>query len=151
VAADDRAIQDDRAHADERFVADDAGMDDGAVADRHVIAHAAGQVVFKMQDGVVLDVGVMTDDNLVYIAAQNCVVPHTGVIAEINRAHNDGAARNVNTRADPRLAREKRIQAFVKGLHENLVWNPPNRATFLTQAFEFYSSTQYVPRHRRTT
>jgi len=112
--ADLGAVQNGRAHADEALITDSAGMDDGGMANGDPIAQNAGMFIGKMKDGVVLDVGVVSDNDAVDVAAQDGVIPNAGVIAESDVAENDGAARDVNAFAKRRLAAQEGVELLSK-------------------------------------
>jgi hypothetical protein len=112
--ADLSAVEDRRAHADEAFVADGAGVDNRAVADGDPITDEAWKFIGEMQDGVVLNVGVMADDDAIDVAAQDGVIPDAGMIAEGNVAKDNGGARDVNAGAEGGFAAQKSIQLLIQ-------------------------------------
>ena len=60
-----------------------------AVTHRHVIAKNKGILVLHhVQDAAVLDIGVFSNADVVNIAANNGVKPHTGVISDLHIANN---------------------------------------------------------------
>src|SRR5437867_3382280 len=61
--SDDRAIQDDGAHPDQTLVPHRGRVHNGRVPHRHPIAQQTGKIVGEVKDGVVLNVGVMADDD----------------------------------------------------------------------------------------
>jgi len=54
------------------FTASAFAMDNRAVADRDPVADEARKIVGKVQHGVVLNVGVVADDDAADVAAQHC-------------------------------------------------------------------------------
>ena len=107
MGADVGAIEDGAVHADQAFIADATGVDDGAVADGGPVADFAGVIVGEMDDGAVLNIGVMADLDEVDIAAEHGVVPHAGVGAERDIAHDNGGASEVRALTEGGLAAEK--------------------------------------------
>ncbi len=80
--SDDGAVQDDAAHADEAARFDGASVENDGVADGDVVANVDSVLVFHaVEDGVVLNVGVVADADLVHVAAENGVHPDAGVLA----------------------------------------------------------------------
>ena len=118
MVADGCAIENSRAHADEGFVADGAGVDDGGVADSDVVADDAGIFIGKVEDGVVLNVGVVTDDDTVDVAASDGVVPDAGVVADGDVAENDRASGDVNIFAESRFFVKEGLKLFQEFVHE---------------------------------
>ena len=119
LVADDRAIEDGGAHANEHFVANGAGVKDGAVTDGDVVAEQAGKIIGQMEDGIVLDVAVVADDDAVDVGSRDGVVPDAGMIAHGDIAQNDSAFRNIHPIAEGRLLVEKSLELsfqFVHGL-----------------------------------
>ena len=113
-----RAVQNRRAHPDQRLVSDRAGVDNRRVANRHVVADEAGQIVGQMHHGVVLNVRVAADDDAVDVAAQDGVVPDAGALANFNIAHDDRALRNIDLPAELRPFQQMRPQARGDVVHE---------------------------------
>jgi hypothetical protein len=106
------------AHADEDFVADGARVDYGGVANGDVVAYDAGIVVGEVEDGVVLNVGVVTNDDAVDVAASNSVVPDAGMVAEGDVAEDDRAFGDVNIFAEGRFFVEESLKLFLEFIHE---------------------------------
>ena len=95
------------------FVADGAGVDDGGVADGDVIADDAGVVIGEVEDGVVLNLRVMADDDAVDVAAQNGVIPDAGMVAEGDVAEDDARSGDINVLANRWLFAEKCIELLL--------------------------------------
>jgi hypothetical protein len=93
------AIKNRGTHADEDFVADFAGMDDCGVSDSDKVSEFAREVVGEVEDGVILDVRVVSDNDTIDVAAKHGVVPDAGMITDGNVANNDRALGDVNTGA----------------------------------------------------
>ena len=91
-----------------------AGVDNGRMADGHVTAHDARKIVGQMNDGVVLDVAVVADDDAVDVAAQDGVVPDAGAVAQGDIAHHHRAARDINIFAQDGLFAQERVELFVE-------------------------------------
>src|SRR6266446_400499 len=80
---DDGAVEEDGAHADETAGFDGAAVEDGVVAYGDVVADVDAVLFFHaVEDAVVLNVGIVADANLVDVAAEDCVHPDAGVLAE---------------------------------------------------------------------
>lgn len=86
VIGDDSPVQDDRPHADEGVVADFAGVEDGPVADRDVIADDGRGVVVHVDDTVILDVGILADDDVGDIGPEHGVKPDAGPLLDDDAA-----------------------------------------------------------------
>jgi len=81
--SDDGAVEDDGAHADEAAGFDFAAVEDDVVAHGDVVANVDAILFFHaVENGVVLNVGVMADADLVDVAAEDGVHPDAGVLAE---------------------------------------------------------------------
>jgi hypothetical protein len=77
----DGSVQDDAPHADEAARFDGASVKNDGVADGDVVAYVDSILLFHaMEDGVVLDVGVVPDADLVYVATENSVHPDAGML-----------------------------------------------------------------------
>lgn len=111
------AVQDRCTHANEDFVADSAGMNYGRVADGYVIADDAGIIVGEVEHGVVLDVGVVADDDAVDVTAGNGVVPDAGVVAEGDVTEDNSAFGDVNVFAEGWFFVEEGLKLFEEFVH----------------------------------
>jgi hypothetical protein len=80
-------VENDRAHSDKHFIANLARMDDGVMADRNQFTHSGGIIRVEMDDSIVLNVRARTDDDAVYVAAQNGAVPNAGFFFECDVAN----------------------------------------------------------------
>src|ERR1700730_16680895 len=81
--SDDGAVEDDGAHADEAAGFDGAAVEDGVVTYGDIVANVNAVLFFHaVEDAVVLNVGVVANADLVYIAAEDGVHPDAGVFAE---------------------------------------------------------------------
>ena len=109
-----RAVENGRPHADQTFVANGARVDDGRVADGHVIADDAAEVIGEVKDGVVLNIAVMTDGDAIDVAAQNGVIPDAGMVAERDVADDDAGAGNINVLANRWLFTQKCIELLLE-------------------------------------
>ena len=69
-------------------------MDDCGMADGDIVAKQCGEIIGEMDDGVVLDVGMVADNDAVDVATDDRVVPNTGIVSESDVTQNGGAARN---------------------------------------------------------
>ena len=118
MVADGCAVENSCAHADEDFIADSAGVDNCGVAKGDVVADDTRVVVGKMKDGVILDVGVVTDDDAVDVAASDGVVPDAGVVAEGDVAEDDGAFGDVDVLAEGRFFVKEGFKLFEEFVHE---------------------------------
>ena len=105
-----RAVQDHRSHADEAFVAHRAGVDNGAMADGDVIAHQAGQFIGQVEHGVVLDVGMVADDDAVDVAAQDGIIPDAGGRAERHVAQHHRAPGDIDVLAQHRFLAQESVE-----------------------------------------
>ena len=88
------------------------------MANGNVVANDAGEVVGEVEDGVVLDVGVVSDDDPVDVAAGNGVVPDTGVVAKGDVAEDDCAFGDVNIFAEGWFFVEEGLKLFEEFVHE---------------------------------
>lgn len=79
-------VQDDRPHADEGVVANFAGVEDGPVANRDVIADYGRGVVVHVDDTVILDVGILADDDVGDISPEHGVKPDAGPLLDDDAA-----------------------------------------------------------------
>ncbi len=98
-AAHDGAVQNHCSHAYKHPVPDFTGVDNGPMPDGDPVAHLTGEFIREMQDGIILNVGVVPDTNPVDIPAQNRTVPDAGVISQSDISHHGGIARNKNMAA----------------------------------------------------
>ena len=87
--ADYRAVQNDGPHADQAVVLHRAGVQNHTVAHGHVLAYMAAEVVRQMDAAIILDIGVISNDDLVDVRAQRGVVPDA---AEVLRGGRSGMA-----------------------------------------------------------
>jgi len=99
--ADDAAVSDvgsahdDGAHSDECVVADTFAVDDGGVSDDDVAADAVGVAVVAVDDGVVLDVCAIADEDGGDVASDDGAVPDADVVAESDVAGDAGGVGDV--------------------------------------------------------
>src|SRR5690349_656821 len=94
-------------------------MDDGRVADRNVVSNRARQFALQVQHRIVLNIGVMPDDNPVDIAAQNGVIPNAGKVAQSNISYDNCAPRDKDALPKARLLAQKSIKLLFKRMHTN--------------------------------
>ena len=131
----------DRPHAHQHLVANRAGVNDGGMAYGDVIAQDTGEVVRQMQDGVVLDVRVVADDDAVDVAPEHGVAPDARVIAQGHIAQHDGALGDIDAFAEGRLLRAgtcrvlfHQLAFFISCISGCNLTHPTT-----TAQFEFYS------------
>ena len=106
--ADDGAVHDDGAHADEGIVLHPAGVEYDPVAYGHVVPHHRGEAALQaaapagvlVDEGPVLDAGVLADDHVVDIAPDHRVVPNGRPCADLHPAHDHGAGAKQHVRFD---------------------------------------------------
>src|SRR5207249_788869 len=94
-------------HADQRFVTQGAGMHDGGMADGDKIPDQAGKFIREMDDGIVLDIGVMADGDAVYVTPHDGVVPHAGIISDSDVSQDHGAVSDINPFAEGRFSAQE--------------------------------------------
>src|SRR2546423_2186212 len=83
VVADRRPIHDDGHHYDQDPILDRAAVQDHVVTNRHVVADDEwGGIVRDVQHAEVLDIRAAADANVVHVAANHCVKPDTGLLAD---------------------------------------------------------------------
>jgi len=81
--ADASVVEHASAHADDDVVCDDAAVDGGVVADSDPVTNYDGiEIALAVENSAVLHVGAGADANEVDVAAQDCVHPHRGPLAE---------------------------------------------------------------------
>jgi len=115
--ANDGAIEDHRAHAHQHLVTDLASVDHGAVAHGDPVAKETGEIVGEMQDGVVLHVGMVANDDAVDVAAQDGAIPNAGVVTEGDVANDGGESGDEDVFAQAGMAAEKPIELGVEFAH----------------------------------
>ena len=102
---DDGAGQHHGADADADVVHDGAGVDHAAVADGDVGAHDAGELRGDVEHGVVLDVGVAPErDVVVLVAAEHGQRPDAGALLDGDVADDLGGGIDPGARVDARGA-----------------------------------------------
>ncbi len=111
------AVQNYRSHSYEHPVLDFTGVHDGPMPDGDPIAHLTGVFIREVQDGIVLNVGVVPDTNPVNIPAQNRPVPDAGVLSQSDISHHCGIARNKNVAAQFWGFCQESVQLLLKTLH----------------------------------
>jgi hypothetical protein len=70
-----------------------------------------------MEDGVVLDVRVVADDNAVDVAANDSVVPDAGMLPDGHISQNNRAASDIHPIAQSRFFAEKRLELLIQFVH----------------------------------
>src|SRR4029077_5202197 len=83
-----------------------------------VVADDAGIVVGEVEDGVVLDIGMMANDDAVDVAASDGVVPDAGMVAEGDIAEDDCAFGDVNVFAEGWFFAEEGLKLFLEFVHK---------------------------------
>lgn len=89
-------------------------MNDRGMADGYVTAQDAGKLIGQVDDTIVLDVGMVADDDAIDIRAGNGVVPNAGVIPHLNVPKNDRTLCNINAFPKPRSFVQKPLEPFGK-------------------------------------
>ena len=92
--------------------------------DGDVVADEAGVIVREVQHRVVLDVGVMPDDDAVDVATQHRVIPNAGVIAERHVAHDHRRARDIHAATERRFFAEERVELLSEITHARIAAKP---------------------------
>lgn len=117
--ADNGAIENGRTHADQNFITDRAGMDYGGVTDGDVVADETGELVREVKNGIVLDVGMVADDDAVDVASNDGVIPDARVVAEGDVAEDDRAFGDINVLAKGGLFAKESFKLVQKFIHES--------------------------------
>ena len=94
--ADHCAVKDDRTHANQYLVANRAGVNDGTMTNGNIMAHDTEAVVRQVQDGVVLDVRVVADDDAIEVTTEHGVAPDAGVMPERHVAQHHHTPGDIN-------------------------------------------------------
>src|SRR5438045_1931198 len=94
-------------------------MHNRRVADGDVISDKTRQIPFEMHHGVVLDIGMMADDDSVDISAQDGVEPNTGKLPQGHIPHDYYAFCDIDTLAKARLLVKKFIKLLFDRVHGN--------------------------------
>src|SRR5258708_580572 len=116
--SDARAIEDEGAHADEAAGFDRAAVEDSVVAYRDIVAHVHAVLSFHaVEDRVVLNVRIMADADLLYVAPEDGVHPDARVLADSDVADELGGVVDVTG------FRELGSDAFVGADHGCLMPN----------------------------
>lgn len=124
--ADDGSVEEGGAHAHEAFVAHGAGMDVGGVADGDAAADDAWEVIGEVEDGVILDVGLLADLDAVDIPAQDGSVPDAGSVPEGDVAEDDGGACDIDMGAEAWGGAEMPVELGEERIHgreDSVVWD----------------------------
>ena len=121
--ANDCAIQNDCAHPNKCFITHLAGVNNRAMADSDPIAKDAGIIIREVQHGVVLNVGMVPDNDAVDIAAQDCTVPYARMRAERYIADDSGGFGDEDAFAKLRRFSKELIKLLV---HLHLRQSTPN-------------------------
>ena len=108
--ADHGAVKNGRSHANQNLIANRAGVNDGDMANSDVIAYDAGEIVRQMQDGIVLDVCMVADNNAVEVTPEHGVVPDAGVMTERDVAQHHRAPGNINAFAQGWLLQKESVE-----------------------------------------
>lgn len=121
-----RSAQQNRAHADQSAVSDATGMKDRAVSHGDVSTHDGGNPVIRVQNSVVLDIRIYTDDNPFNVAPQNRPRPDRGP------ARQPHTADHFRRRMDKRRLRHHRADTAERTDHD---FRPRPPRNFLSTAF----------------
>ena len=103
-------------------------MNDGDMANSDIIAHNTGEIVRQVQDGVVLDIRMVSDDNAVEVPPEHGVAPDAGVLTERDVAQHHRAPSDINAFAQGWASSEETCRVAVSLTHSGT-----------TVQFEFYS------------
>jgi len=74
--------------ADESIVADFTGMKNCPMANGNIVTDDDRHIIINMNNTVVLNIGIFTDDNVSDISAENSIEPDTGPLFEDHPANN---------------------------------------------------------------
>lgn len=118
--------------------------------DCDIVSQDTRIIIRKMQDGIVLNIGMVADDNPVDIAAHHGVVPDAGMIAQSDIAHHHGAFGDIDVFAQSRLFAQKCFELLNKFSHAASVsWTGhfPTKIGKLPASLELTKNTNYQPFH----
>jgi hypothetical protein len=102
------------AHAYQHVVFEGAAVYNGVVAYRNSAANIGGcGFISAMNNGIVLNVGLVTDADIVYVAANHRIEPHTTLLAHGHFAYNGGVVGNETLVADYRSHAPNRLNKWV--------------------------------------
>jgi hypothetical protein len=85
-------------------------MNDGDMANSDVIAHDTREIVRQVQDGVVLDIRMVSDDNAVEVTPEHGVAPDAGVLTERHVAEQNRAPSDINAFAQGWFLQKEPVQ-----------------------------------------
>src|SRR4051812_41625688 len=87
------------------------------MSDGDVVSHDARKGVSEMNDGVVLNISMVADDDAVDVAAKHGVIPNAGMIAEGDVAEDGCAASDEDAFAEFGLLAEEAVELFLQFSH----------------------------------
>ena len=103
--------------AEIRVVSHGAGMNDCRMAHRHVIAQQTRILIRQMDHGIILDIGMVADDDPVDIAAHHGIVPDTGMITNRHVSDHHRSVSQVNSISELGSLAQKGIQLSFDRFH----------------------------------
>jgi len=74
------------------------------------VTHQTGKFVSQVEHGVVLDVGVVADDDAVDVTTDDGVIPNTGLVTQGHVPQHRRAMGDINSLAERRLFSQERIK-----------------------------------------
>lgn len=111
-AADDGPIQNCCFHADEAFILDGAGVNHGKVSDGDVLADVDPEVVGKVENTTILNIGAFSDYDLFDISTDDAIWPDGGFRPEGYGPDHNRTLCHVGTGVDLRGLRQKALKAI---------------------------------------
>src|SRR5437867_5389550 len=100
-------------------------MDDGGMADGNVVAQQARILIGQMQHGVVLNVCVMTNNDLINVSTQHGVMPDTRTIPDRDVANHHCSLSEIDIGTDHRLFSQKSFKLLDDVCHGNRLKQEP--------------------------
>jgi hypothetical protein len=79
-------------------------MEDGSMANRNIVTDDGGGVIINVDNAIVLNVGVLADDNVRYIGPENGIGPDADSFFEDNPADDGGLFSDKSFRIDDSLS-----------------------------------------------
>jgi hypothetical protein len=93
----DTMVHDDRAHTNQHIVFDRATMNHGAVTDANIVANdGSGFLIRAVNDGAVLNVYFIPQNNAVDITPYDGLKPNAALVAHFYITHNGGVFSDKN-------------------------------------------------------
>lgn len=109
---DDRPIQDCCFHADEAFIFDGAGVDHGKMSNGDVLSDVDPEIVGKVENTPILDIGAFSNHDLFDVAADDTIWPDGGLGPKCDGPDDDRTLRHVGAGVDFRSLRQKVLEAI---------------------------------------